>query len=479
MHLNKLHIKNFRCFRDYEIEFAPRVTVLFGKNGAGKSTLIHAIHKALSFAFDPDSKNMYKINLRSGFPKLKVEQYIETDGIRDEKTGMMFPYIDIEAEGNFQNVSLIWNLYASTSTFNLQPSKYLEAYKSLINRIVETNKMPFMAYYSDSFPHISKPIKTSSKQDKLKNLGYLDWNEESACSEIWLSRLKRTWTQWDRADRSVKDAESALNNCEILLQQGIVKQHAYEEDVKLHNEKLRKSLNERSKYEDELSAIKACLINFSKGDNFYEITDVFLSVYEESDLCLETKQGDNPSFRLLPAGYKRLYFMVLDIAYRSYILNGTTDAEGIVIIDEIDLHLHPGLEQVVLGRFMNTFPNLQFIVSTHSPLVLTGLETKGKDNTIIQMTSELGTEKLREYKAIAYPNIYGLDYNLMLEENMGVQKREPLIQKLFDKAWQYVSEKEINKAKEVVDRLEELTPSDQSELIRLRSIINRLELLGR
>ena len=206
---------------------------------------------------------------------------------------------------------------------------------------------------------------------------------------------------------------------------------------------------------------------------------MFLSVYEESDLCLETKQGDNPSFRLLPAGYKRLYFMVLDIAYRSYILNGTTDAEGIVIIDEIDLHLHPGLEQVVLGRFMNTFPNLQFIVSTHSPLVLTGLETKGKDNTIIQMTSELGTEKLREYKAIAYPNIYGLDYNLMLEENMGVQKREPLIQKLFDKAWQYVSEKEINKAKEVVDRLEELTPSDQSELIRLRSIINRLELLGR
>ena len=43
MHLDKLHITTFRCFTDYEIEFAPGVTILFGKNGAGKSTLIHAI----------------------------------------------------------------------------------------------------------------------------------------------------------------------------------------------------------------------------------------------------------------------------------------------------------------------------------------------------------------------------------------------------------------------------------------------------
>ena len=49
MYLKKLHISNFRCFRNYTIEFAPGVTVLFGKNGSGKSTLIHAIHKALSF----------------------------------------------------------------------------------------------------------------------------------------------------------------------------------------------------------------------------------------------------------------------------------------------------------------------------------------------------------------------------------------------------------------------------------------------
>ena len=72
MYLKKLHISNFRCFRDYTIEFAPGVTVLFGKNGSGKSTLIHAIHKALSFAFYKDTKREDALNLGAGFLMQKV-----------------------------------------------------------------------------------------------------------------------------------------------------------------------------------------------------------------------------------------------------------------------------------------------------------------------------------------------------------------------------------------------------------------------
>ena len=49
MYLKNLHIKGFRCFPEYTIDFAPGVTVLFGKNGSGKTTLINAIHNALSF----------------------------------------------------------------------------------------------------------------------------------------------------------------------------------------------------------------------------------------------------------------------------------------------------------------------------------------------------------------------------------------------------------------------------------------------
>ena len=472
MYLNKLHITNFRCFKDYEVEFAPRVTVLFGKNGAGKSTLIHAIHKALSFVFKRNTSDEKEFDLTSGFPELKVEQYTKTDGVRDPKTGLLFPYIDISAIASFQGSSLEWDMYASTSTFSLQPSKYDLAHKEVINKVNETNTLPFFAYYSDSFPHIPKAKSITQQQQDLRNLGYLDWNQESACSELWISLLKDKWTLWDRADRNVKHAENALRNCESMLKDNIISKEEYEEDVLLHKEKLQKALTERGKYDKEISEIKSCLINFSKGDSNYEVTDIFDSIYKEDGLCIETKQGDNPPFHFLPAGYKRMYYIVLDIAYRSFVLNGTTDAKGVVVIDEIDLHLHPELEQVVLERFMNTFPNLQFIVSTHSPLVLTGVETKDEQNVILRM--EPGTDRPETWH-----DIHGIDYNLMLEENMGVQKRKPIVQALFDKAWKSISDKQIAEAKSVVEELEKITPSDQSELIKLRAMIKRLEVIGR
>jgi predicted ATPase len=472
MYLKKIHIKYFRCFKDYEVEFAPHVTILFGKNGSGKSTLIHAIHKALSFVFKRNTSDEKGFDLTSGFSELKVEQYTKTDGVRDPKTGFLFPYVEISACASFQGTELDWDMYASTSTFSLQPSKYDIAHKTVIKKINETNTLPFFAYYSDSFPHIPKPKSITQQQMELRNLGYLDWNQESACSELWISRLKDKWTLWDRADRNVKHEENALRNCESMLKGSIITKEEYDEDVLLHKEKLQKALTERGKYDEVISEIKSCLIKFSKGDSNYEVTDIFDSIYEEDGLCLETKQGDNPPFHILPAGYKRMYYIVLDIAYRSYVLNRNTNPSGIVIIDEIDLHLHPELEQAVLERFMNTFPNLQFIVSTHSPLVLTGLETKDEQNVILRM--EANTNKPE-----VWHDIHGIDYNLMLEENMGVQKRKPAVQALFDEAWKKISDKQIAEAKAIVEELEGITPSDQSELVRLRSMIKRLEVLGR
>lgn len=474
MYLKKLHIKHFRCFESeegFEVEFAPRVTVLFGKNGSGKSTLIHAIHKALSFVFDKNIKDANSFDLTSGFPELRVEQFIKTDGVRNTKTGLMYPDIDIKVNGSFQGLPLEWEIYALTSTYKLQYTKYKKAYGEIINRINETNKLPFFAYFSDSFPHIPKSKSITQQQMGLRNLGYLDWNLESACSEIWISRLNQKWTLWDRADRNVKHAENALKNCDYFLSRGTKYKKEFEEDILLHKKKLQRALKEREIYDKEVSEIKSCLIKFSKGDTNFEIINVFTSIYD-GELWIETKLGNNRPFHLLPAGYKRLYYMVLDIAYRSYILNGTTDAKGVVAIDEIDLHLHPELEQAVLERFMKTFPNLQFIVSTHSPLVLTGLETKDEKNVILRM--EANTNKPE-----VWHDIHGIDYNLMLEENMGVQKRKPAVQALFDEAWKKISDKQIAEAKAIVEELEGITPSDQSELVRLRSMIKRLEVLGR
>ena len=418
MYLKKLHISNFRCFRDYTIEFAPGITVLFGKNGSGKSTLIHAIHKALSFAFKNDKVEEGEITLASGFPSLRPNQYSKKEDIvRDEKSGLSLPDICIHAEADFLDTTLDWDMYALTSTFALQPSKYKTAYKLLMSRIKETGTFPVFAYFSDSFPHISTKASTLSKtQLSLRNLGYLGWDDETAYSDLWITRLTKIWTMWDRAKMNVRYEETALANCDNLKASGFINENEYCEDVDLHRTRLEIAKKDFDKYNPEISSIRECLVNFSKKLPGIDVLDFFVSVYEEDGLCLETKDGQNPPFEKLPAGYKRIFYMALDIAYRSYILNGTTDSEGIVVIDEIDLHLHPALEQVILQCFQETFPNIQFIVSTHSPLVLTGVETEGKPNVILHMASD-------DTKPEITHDIYGIDYNTGIEDVMGVESK--------------------------------------------------------
>ena len=474
MYLKKLHISNFRCFRDYTIEFAPGVTVLFGKNGSGKSTLIHAIHKALSFAFKNDKVEEGELTLSSGFPSLRPNQYRKKEDIvRDEKSGLSLPYICIHAEADFLETTLDWDMYALTSTFALQPSKYKTAYKLLMSRIKETGTFPVFAYFSDSFPHISTKASTLTKtQLSLRNLGYLGWDDETAYSDLWITRLTKIWTMWDRAKMNVRHEEAALANCDNFKASGIINEKEYCEDVDLHRTRLENAQKDFNKYNPEISSIRECLVNFSKKLPGIDVQNVFVSVYEEDGLCLETKDGQNPPFEKLPAGYKRIFYMALDIAYRSYILNGTTDSEGIVVIDEIDLHLHPALEQVILQCFQETFPNIQFIVSTHSPLVLTDIDTVTGRNKVMRMTPACDAPE-------EWRNIHGIDYNQMLEENMDVSKRKPEIQELFNKAWDEVAEKNTVAAKQTVAELESKTPADQIELVQLRAIINRIEIIGK
>lgn len=474
MQLNELYIQNFRCFRDYRITFAPGLTVLFGKNGTGKTTLIHAIHKALSFAFKRE-KDDKALNLGAGFSDLKPRDYSKTeDMVRDPKTGMPYPFVNIHANATFEGVNLDWDMYASTSTFNIQPSKYGAAFSLLKNRIKETGKLPMFAYFSDGFPHVIKETKLGEKEMSLRNLGYLGWDEETAYSDLWINRLSMIWTLWDRANRSVDMEETALRNCETFKAKNIETTDEYNEDAKLHKSRLENAKREKARYDGEIQAIRNCLIKFSQGDRNIEVTDFFVSVYEESGLCLQTHDGQHPSFVNLPAGYKRLFFMVLDIAYRSFILsNGTTtDLAGIVIIDEIDLHLHPELEQSVLSRLRKTFPSVQFIISTHSPLVLSGVENK-PENIVYSMNVENGERTLSVHRT------YGIDANSLIAENMDATNRTSAVLKKIRAIENCVSTKKLAEAKALLADLEKETEPSQPELVRLRAIIKRLEIIGR
>lgn len=419
MKLDRINLTHFRCFENFEIEFAEKVTVLFGRNGVGKTSLIHAISKSLSFMFysDPKMKNIEPLS--AGNPKITVEGFDRNiDGMVNPETNNIFKDLLISASGHCFGEHFEWSHGVSSSSYRNQPSLFKEAYIRLMNLVSQRNFYPVVAYYSDGFPHIEDNKKVSEKIASLRNFGYHQWNEETACSKIWLERFERTWKTMERAERTLKEGKVS--------------------NIALVNE-------EYAKAKHEINAIQKCLTDFSADDPDMPVERLGLGTFDDK-LAIVTVQGKTYSFRKLPAGYKRLFYMILDLAYRSYILNGNTEARGVVIIDEIDLHLHPTLEQSVLSRLIRTFPNTQFIVSTHSPLVITNLNTEGGRNKIYRM-NQVGTPPT------AIPDVYGLDYNTGLEDVMGVESRNSDVDSIIEACAFMVTISETEKVEKLKDLL--------------------------
>ena len=126
-----------------------------------------------------------------------------------------------------------------------------------------------------------------------------------------------------------------------------------------------------------------------------------------------------------------------------YILNGNKESQGIVMIDEIDLHLHPSLEQEVVGCLQNVFPLVQFILTTHSAAVIANLDTteKVEDEETRDLTpaNQLVFMQEGQTEGEVLPIIYGVDYNAALRDFMGSPSRNEDLRKKGDEYLNYCS----------------------------------------
>ena len=109
---------------------------------------------------------------------------------------------------------------------------------------------------------------------------------------------------------------------------------------------------------------------------FYELLEKSVEIKIEGTGVSFKEKGTNLTFDQLSEGYKSILIFVSDLLYR---LNKnasegekTTNLKGIVLVDEIDLHLHPKWQRVLIGKLRKLFPNVQFIFTTHSPTIIQG-----------------------------------------------------------------------------------------------------------
>ena len=188
MKLVNLKIKNFRCFRKFNIDFAHNITILIGKNGAGKSTLIDAIHKALSFAFISD-RNYEGFLLADGIKSLRPENFSEEqDFLLDVETGYPVKEISIEAEGFIDKQRLSWTMQASTQTYALSKSAYAPTAYKFLNIVNDRKILPVFAFYSDTYPYRSK--KTINELITASpTFGYYSWNSYHGMTSYFVERL--------------------------------------------------------------------------------------------------------------------------------------------------------------------------------------------------------------------------------------------------------------------------------------------------
>jgi predicted ATP-binding protein involved in virulence len=145
--------------------------------------------------------------------------------------------------------------------------------------------------------------------------------------------------------------------------------------------------------------------------------------------------------------------------------------KGLVLIDEIELHLHPAWQRIIIQRLTKTFPQCQFIVTTHSPQVLSEVQPEcihilslGEDGNVVVKRPERS---------------FGRDSNRILEDIMGVAKRPPAIEEKILELFRVIHDGELDQAKDMIQDLATEIGMDEPELIRAASTIRRREVIGR
>jgi predicted ATP-binding protein involved in virulence len=236
-------------------------------------------------------------------------------------------------------------------------------------------------------------------------------------------------------------------------------------------------LKEAKKGEQEIECVRKAVVS-ALGPNGCSIINDMKVRDNDNEVYFIFCDGREVRSDLLSDGYRRLVSIVIDLAFRCALLNKVMygdeaykQTHGTAIIDEIDEHLHPALQVRILKALHNTFPKIQFIVSTHAPLVMSSVENT-PENVVYKLEYNDGIYSHKEL------NTYGLDSNLILEEKVGVLCRVPLIDSKMKEILDLISKRELGKASTMISELETITDPTQPELVKLRAILNRIEAIG-
>ena len=168
-------------------------------------------------------------------------------------------------------------------------------------------------------------------------------------------------------------------------------------------------------------------------------------------------------------GEKCTMALLGDLARRLTLANPTLAnpllGEGIVLIDEIELHMHPSWQRKILGVLRKTFPNIQFIVTTHSPIIL---NEANEDYNVFFMQREENEIKVRQLH-----QLNGYDANAVLEQFMGTQSINAETEQFIDSIYENIESGNYALAEEKIAKLADMTSENHQDVIMARMEVKR------
>ncbi len=403
MRINNIHIENFKGIEKADFAFDPNFNVLIGENGAGKSSILDAVSIGMGTF-------LMNTTASFGLKGLKSRPLLREEIRKIIMSDRNIEYSNVLLAGTFcvDNVDdcITWKREQRVGSNNLtvKDANHLKKYgKLILEKLNSEENIPLIAYHTTGrlWGQIYEKV-------KVKSIAY----------ERTGSRLDGYYACLD--PRSIEQ----------------------------------KFLNWFKTYEDGI-------LKFDKNQDLYiAFKNSITSMVPEwqdihfhwglDDLLGKNEKGDWTPFRNFSDGYKGIISLTADLAYRAIKLNphlgirAVLDTEGIVLIDEIDMHLHPNWQQRIVEDLKRTFPKLQFIVTTHSPFVVQSLRaeevinldgikpdqdpfTKSVEEIAIDMdVKEVPRSKrFREYQEIAerYFNLIAEGKNSLDHEETATLKR--------------------------------------------------------